>query len=313
MYSTPILFLVFNRPNTTSRVFEQIKKIKPAYLYVAADGPRKENLGEKEVCDEVRKIVLSGIDWECEVKTLFHNENLGCGKAPAEAISWFFNHVNEGIILEDDTLPTNSFFQFCEEMLIRFREVDQIMHVSGNNFQFSNIGSESYYLSKLPHSWGWATWKRAWEKYDFELRDFNEGQINNYFNNPGIDEYWHHIFRSTKMNLYNHVWDYQWFFANFKNNGFSVIPQKNLVSNIGFGAQSTHTTNRKDFLSDLKSYEMDINVGEIILHYEANADINFLKLFGMVEQQNLIGDISAIQAIKLLLKKLKIKYKKRGA
>ena len=280
MFNTPILFLVFNRPDTTARVFEQIRKIKPAHLYVAADGPRKDRPGEKELCDEVRKMVLSGVDWECELKTLFQDENLGCGKAPAEGITWFFEQVEEGIILEDDVLPTQSFFLFCKEMLNKFRNDHKIMHISGNNFQLSKIGSECYYLSKLPHSWGWATWRRAWNNFDFEMNDFSDELVVKYFNYPSIDRYWHHIFKITKKELFQHVWDYQWVYTIFKDNGLCVLPQHNLISNIGFGANSTHTGDKEHYFSNLKSHEMDFRIDKISILYDPVADINFHKLFG---------------------------------
>ena len=134
-FSTPILFLIFNRPDVTKCVFEEIRKQKPQYLYLAADGPRANKPGEYEKCILAREVVLEGIDWNCELKTLYRDENLGCGKAVSEAITWFFEHVEEGIILEDDCLPNNSFFTFCSELLDRFRTTDKIMHISGNNFQ----------------------------------------------------------------------------------------------------------------------------------------------------------------------------------
>src|SRR5258705_8423153 len=137
MFNTPILFLIFNRLETTSQVFEQIKKVQPTRLFIAADGPRNDKEGEKEKCEKVRQWVLAQIDWECEVKTLFRNENLGCGRGPATAINWFFENVERGIILEDDCLPNDSFFIFCETMLKKFENDARIMHISGDNFQFS--------------------------------------------------------------------------------------------------------------------------------------------------------------------------------
>ena len=304
MFNTPILFLVFNRPDTTARVFEQIRKIKPAHLYVAADGPRKDKPGEKAICDEVRKIVLSGVDWECEVKTLFRDKNLGSGNAVSNAITWFFENVEGGIILEDDVLPTQSFFLFCARMLVKFKDEHRIMQVSGNNFQFSKIGVDCYYLSKLPHTWGWATWKRAWEKFNFELKDFNEDKVNNYFDYLTIDTYWHHIFKLTKRDLYHHVWDYQWVFAVFTNNGLSITPQNNLVSNIGFGDDSTHTSDINDFLANLKSYEMEIDIGHTIVSYDPIPDINFHKLFKWENIETPVKNLSVKDSMKLLLKKL---------
>ena len=152
---SPVLFLVFNRPETTRQVFEAIRTAKPPRLYIAADGPRLEREGERASCEEVRKIALE-VDWECDVNTLFRVENLGCKRGPSEGISWFFEHEDEGIILEDDCLPDQSFFSFCEELLERYRNDTRIMAISGNNFQHGRKRTEySYYFSRYFHGWGW--------------------------------------------------------------------------------------------------------------------------------------------------------------
>ena len=307
MFKTPILFLVFNRPELTKRVFEQIRKIQPAFLYIAADGPRPNKPGEDKICSEVKNIILSNIDWDCEVKTLFRDANLGCGVAVSEAISWFFSNIEEGIILEDDCLPNNSFFSFCETMLLKFRDNDSIMHVSGNNFQFSNIGSECYYLSKLPHIWGWATWKSAWQKYDLELKTFDQDKAGNYFNYAPIDCYWFQIFASIKNDLIKHTWDYQWTFAIFKNEGLCILPQKNLVSNIGFGVDSSHTTDVNNSLANLKSYDMEIFISKSKVIYNPVVDINFHRTFRWEKELFNSNSISGKKAFKILFDKLKYK------
>ena len=308
MFNTPILFIVFNRIETTVQVFNQIKKIKPNYLYIAADGARENNEGEKQKCDAVREYIISNIDWDCEVKTLFRSENLGCGKGPASAIDWFFENVERGIILEDDCLPNITFFNFCEIMLEKFENVSEIMHISGNNFQLSRIGKECFYLSKLPHIWGWATWKRAWKHYDFFLNNFNEDNINDYFNYPSIDNYWINIFRQMKKEKHPHTWDYQWVFSLFLNNGFSVAPQHNLVTNIGFGESSTHTSNKDDFLSNLKNYEMDIAHNYNEVSYNTIPDINFHQLLKWEKIIYSSQNITAKQAIYIIIKKIKLKF-----
>ena len=161
-FETPILFITFNRPDTTKRVFEAIKKIKPKKLFISADGPRENKVGEKQKCLTVRSI-FDNIDWDCEVKTLFQEKNLGCKIAATTAVTWFFQSVEEGIIIEDDCLPNKSFFLFCQKMLATYRKHEAIMHISGTNFQFGNKrGEASYYFSRCIHMWGWATWRRAW-------------------------------------------------------------------------------------------------------------------------------------------------------
>ena len=273
MFNTPVLFLVFNRPDLTKRVFEQIRKIQPSSLFIAADGPRPDKPSEDKICAEVKDIILSNIDWDCDVKTLFREQNLGCGKAVSQAITWFFENVEEGIILEDDCLPNLSFFCFCELMLKRFKHDHQIMHISGNNFQLSKIGMQDYYLTKIPHIWGWATWKRAWNKYDFNLLAFDTNKKQRYFLTDSIDKFWNDTFDFTKINL--HTWDYQWVYTIFNNNALCIAPQNNLVLNIGFNKDGTHITNEYHYLSNLKQYEMNnINSNVEKCTYEMVHDIN---------------------------------------
>lgn len=310
MFKTPILFIVFNRIENTIKVFNEIKKRKPKKLFIAADGPRPDKEGEKQKCDFVRHYVVTNIDWDCEVKTLFRNENLGCGRGPASAIDWFFENVDRGIILEDDCLPNKSFFTFCALMLEKFENRPEIMHISGNNFQLSNIGTECFYLSKLPHTWGWATWKRAWSNYDFLLNNFNELNTLNYFDYPSIDSYWFDIFKCTKKEMHLHVWDYQWVYTLFVNNAYCIAPQQNLVVNIGFGEDSTHTSEKNGFLSNLKNYEMEIKINKNEIFYNSEPDINFQKIF---KWENILPanvNITANKAFFIILDKIKSKFVK---
>ena len=169
-FITPVLFIIFNRVETTKRVFEAIRNVRPLKLYVAADGPRPGNDADKVNCDEVRKII-DDVDWPCEIKTLFQDQNLNCGRAPSTAITWFFEHEEEGIILEDDCLPSTSFFRFCHELLAYYRHDNRVMHIGGNNFLegWQKDPDYSYYFSRSGHIWGWATWRRAWQTFDFDM------------------------------------------------------------------------------------------------------------------------------------------------
>ena len=170
-FNTSILFLIFNRPEETKRVFESIKEAKPSKLYLASDGPRSHVIDEEKIVSEVKLNVLNAIDWDCEVKTLFREKNLGCKIAVSEAISWFFDHEDQGIILEDDCLPSQSFYRFCEELLNIYKNDLRIWHISGDNFQNGIARSEeSYYYSKFSHVWGWATWKDRWQHYDVMMK-----------------------------------------------------------------------------------------------------------------------------------------------
>lgn len=173
-FNVPILFIIFNRPETTKAVFHEIRKNQPFQLFVAADGPRREIFEDIENCRKVREIIQL-IDWECNVQTLFRDENLGCKIAVSSAIDWFFSQVDEGIILEDDCLPDQSFFPFCQELLEKYRYDAKIMMIGGSNFQFNKNKFEySYYFSRYFHIWGWASWKRAWQFYDVEMKAWPE-------------------------------------------------------------------------------------------------------------------------------------------
>jgi acetyltransferase-like isoleucine patch superfamily enzyme len=242
--NTPVLFLVFNRPDTTQQVFEAIRKAKPTKLFVAADGSRLDKEGENEKCEAVRKIATQ-IDWDCELTTLFRERNLGCGKAVSEAISWFFEHVEEGIILEDDCLPNQSFFKYCEDLLEKYKHDERIMHISGNSFISPKKCNDSYYFSKFPFIWGWATWRRAWHQYDYSYHNLGNIQrnkiISQNFNNPKIAKYWQNTFENHLKTNLDMTWDYQWFFSLWKKDGIVILPKVNLVSNIGFGKEGTHT------------------------------------------------------------------------
>lgn len=256
LFNTPILFLIFNRPEETKKVFEEIKKIKPANLYISADGPRASKYGEDLLCDKCRQVVLDGIDWHCEIKTLFRKENLGCGKAVSEAITWFFDNVDEGIILEDDCLPDPSFFIFCETMLAKYRYDDRIMHIGASNFQLGKWhGEGDYYYSRYSHIWGWASWKSAWKKYDFKIKEWENIQSKNNLNiifetEKNQYNYWANIFNIVVKGEID-TWDYQWQFAIWNNYGMGILPNKNLVINIGFGVNATHTIDENKFINSI--------------------------------------------------------------
>ncbi len=255
--TTPVLFLVFNRPSTTQVVFEAIRKAKPTKLYIAADGPRKGKAGELEKCMEVRAIATS-IDWECEVKKLFREENLGCGKGVSSAITWFFENEPEGIILEDDCVPNSSFFPYCAELLERYRNDQRVMEISGNTIRPEkfNQGKFSYSFSNHNGIWGWASWRRAWDLYDYEMTKYKEikekGYLTKTYNSIFEENYFNWVFERTY--LFPHItWDYQWEFVKRINSALTIMPQKNMVINIGFGADATSTTKSNTPSGNLKS------------------------------------------------------------
>lgn len=228
-----VLFLIFNRMDTTQKVFEQIKLAKPPKLYIASDGARKNKIGEEETVEKIRKWVLENIDWQCEIKTLFRETNLGCGKGVSSAISWFFGQEKDGIILEDDCVPSQSFFTLCEELLDYYKENKRIWMISGDQFIPNYKSKASYYFTKIPGTWGWATWADRWEQYKFDLKDYDEKYIKNFSNDKCIQKYWLNILNEMKADKIQ-AWDYQFTFEIVKNNGLCINPQVNLISNIGF-------------------------------------------------------------------------------
>jgi hypothetical protein len=260
---TPVLLIIFNRPETTQIVFEAIRKAKPAKLYVAADGPRRDVPTDAIKCAEARKIV-ERVDWPCEVKCLFHEQNLNCGKAPSTAMSWLFKHEEEGIILEDDCLPSQSFFRYCQELLEKYRDDSRIMHIGGNNFLggWQNDREHSYYFSRSGHIWGWATWRRAWQTFDIDIRLYEQVKKNGFFENFFLNRlekvYRIRKFEKTVEKRGNvDWWDYQWDFARFVNSGLAIVPNKNLVRNLGFGRNATHTVNGTKGMMSLQAEEME--------------------------------------------------------
>jgi len=278
--TAPVLFIVFNRPDTTKQVFEKIRLAKPSQLFIAADAPRKDRIGEAEKCEEVKKIVAD-VDWVCEVKTLFQHENKGCGSAVSEAISWFFEQVEYGIILEDDCLPDISFFGFCSEILERFKNDTRIMHINGGNSLLGNkINQYSYYFSTLPGIWGWATWRRAWKLFDFEMLTFPEYEKENYIAHRFPDI--HHagiMLRKYQHKFYDkgfNTWDYQWQYNIAANSGLVIVPNENLIYNIGFGNDATQTTKPHDLhhLRTLSSMTFPLKHPNIVaVSYNADLEV----------------------------------------
>lgn len=241
-----VLFIIFNRPETTRLVFEVIRLARPKRLYIAGDGPRLGKVGEQEVCDETRKIVEK-IDWPCEVKTLFQEANLGCRQGVSTAITWFFDNEEEGIILEDDIVPDASFFPYCAELLERHRDNPKIMAITGLNRQPNNRDYDhSYYFSCYNHVWGWASWRRAWAVYDRTLDTLESVEtaevLDQLSDVPGFKEYWMKNFRAVRDEKID-TWDYSWLLTCWMHGGLTCTPSQNLIQNIGFGSDATHTVN----------------------------------------------------------------------
>ena len=305
MYSTPILFIIFTRLDTAQKVFERIRQIQPSRLFIAADGPRSNKQGEKEKCETVRKWVTEHIDWNCKVNTLFRDANLGCGKAVSSAITWFFNNVEQGIILEDDCVPSLSFFHYCETLLEYYKNTPSVWHVAGHNTMGINPrpNNESYSFSAIEACWGWATWRDRWQNYKYDIATEDIGQLSKhaYFRKKYRKEYWFHIFNGMSSSV-NDIWDYQWTYLILKNLGYCAIPAKNLIENVGFGADSTHFSDGNNSLY-AKSYELDT----IIHPKQINYDWKLIKytdkkVFGIPSHKSIW--LYGKNILKLILKKL---------
>jgi hypothetical protein len=247
LINSAILFLIFNRPNEAKRVFEIIRDLKPKKLYVVADGPR--NKVEEIQCSLARKVIE--VDWECEVLTRFNKNNLGCKLNVSSAIDWFFQNEEQGIILEDDVIPTKDFFIYCDELLEKYKDDERIGGISGVNFVPNLVKGidASYFFSNHIHIWGWATWRRVWSKYDVEMRGWTatkESRKELELNIGGWKNrsYWGRIFDATSSGKIN-TWDYQLVYMFYRNNYLSITPKYNLVENIGFNGLATHTSGGK--------------------------------------------------------------------
>jgi len=267
---TAVLFLVFNRLDTTKQVFEAIQKAKPPKLYIAADGARNNKEGESEKVKEVRDFILNNIDWQCQIKTLFRDNNLGCKYAVSSAINWFFEQEEMGIVLEDDCLPTQSFFWFCEELLDRYKNDMKVWHIGGINLQNGIVrGDGDYFFSKYSHIWGWASWANRWRFYDVEISNIKDANfIRRTFRYKPLQRYWIQNLKKIKNNKLD-TWDFQWIFTIWANNGLAILPNINLILNIGFGNEALHTQGESPTLtaSDLTIKK---HPSEIVYNEEAD-------------------------------------------
>lgn len=250
--SVPVVFIVFNRPDLTERVFEAIARAKPEKLLIIADGPRLPE--EVERCQKARA-VIEKIDWDCEVLKNYSEDKLGCGLRVSTGLDWVFSEVEEAIILEDDCLPAHSFFNFCQTLLEYYRNDERVMHISGDNFQFGQSRTDySYYFSKYTHNWGWATWRRAWNYFDRDMSTWPEFKrakmIELVCEERCEQEHFGTAFDRSHEGAID-AWGYKWLYACWSQNGLSILPSFNLVSNIGFGPDGTHTNIKEGPLAEL--------------------------------------------------------------
>tara|TARA_B100000242_G_scaffold60330_1_gene36092 strand:- start:1814 stop:2797 length:984 start_codon:yes stop_codon:yes gene_type:complete len=245
-FKTPILIIAWKRPKKTKELINKIIEINPNNLYIACDGPKNNDDNEDKKVMETRELLLKSFEKVNSKKYLFSKNNQGCKIGVSNAIDWFFKHEKEGIILEDDCIPHLDFFIFCEEMLETYRNNEKIWSITGHNQQNNiKIGEGTYYFSKYPRSWGWATWKRSWAKYDRDIKDWpkikSKGFLKNHLKNRREINYWEKILDNIYYHNSPNTWDYQWTLCSFLNSGLTIVPNKNLIKNIGFDEDATHT------------------------------------------------------------------------
>lgn len=265
---TPLLLLIYNRPEVTKVLFNKIKKIKPKIIYIAADGPKENDQNDLERCEKVRNI-FNKIDWNCKIHKRYNKKNYGCRNSIIQSINWFFKKEKYGIILEDDCIPSTDFFWLSKILLKKYEKNNKVFCISGSNYlkNFQKVNN-SYYFSKYPHCWGWATWRRAWKKNEpnikfwpkfknsLDWRDINNNMIEH--------KYWNKIFDKCYKGKFN-SWAYPWTLSVWKNKGLTIIPKKNLVKNIGYGSDSTNSIFRNiNDIYKVKKIERKIKHPKII-------------------------------------------------
>jgi len=248
-FTVPILLLAWRRPDSLQQVIDAIRPLQPVHLYVACDGASPTKKHDAELVKQTRLVVEQQINWPCQIKKLYSDTNQGCRVGVSSALNWFFSHVDEGIVLEDDCVPHRDFFQFCEVLLKRYRDDTRIWCISGSNFQDSNWrGNASYYFSRYTHCWGWATWRRCWLSYDSNLVGLSTLAKNRLDESvfPNLVEriYWILLWRRLAIKGLPDSWAYRWTFTCFVNSGLTILPNRNLVRNIGFDQYATHTAGK---------------------------------------------------------------------
>lgn len=312
-FNTPILLIAWKRPEKTLKIISKIKLIKPKKIYIACDGPIEGDKNNLEKVNETRRILSENINWDCERKYLFSNYNQGCKYGVSNAIDWFFKNEKKGLILEDDCLPHLDFFYFCAELLDKYESDNRIWSITGQNMQGGKFyGESSYYFSKYSQCWGWATWRRCWERYDRELKSWPKYKksniLSNLFENKKQINYWTKIFDKIYYESKPDTWDYQWTYTCLINSGLTIVPNKNLIKNIGFDDEATHTK-ENIFSDEIKDFN-NLSSGLIPLKHPEN--IFKLKKADILTEANCYSIVSifSLKGIAFILNKLKVKYKK---
>ena len=282
-FRVPVLIIFWRRPSTVQRVIDAVRPIAPQRVFLAGDGPSPERPQENILVAETRNMVETQIDWPCRIERLYSATNQGCRRAVEAAINWFFQQEQEGIILEDDCVPHPEFFSFCSGLLQRYRDDARVGCITGNNFQNGIRRSpESYYFSKYPHCWGWATWRRAWSLYSQKLEFWpawrkSEAWFKR-FNNPAERRYWQSIFDQAYIRKID-SWAYPWTASLWHAGRLTATPQVNLVQNVGFGSNATHTKGQEaEFSVPSEALGPIVHPAQVIINQEADEYV-FRNLF----------------------------------
>ena len=245
MMDIPVLLITYNRKENALKVLECLREMQVSALYIACDGA-KENEQDEEKVQRTRKALQEAVDWECNVQYRFSERNQGCKYGPVNAINWIFEEEEQAIILEDDIVPNPSFFFFCEELLERYREQEEILMISGCNIMSrTESAGESYFFEPIATTWGWATWKRAWKKYDMAMQDWQDMKKKKVLKKLFLKDTAFSLKRDFENVAVNDtdIWDYQWQYTMIKNGGLGIVPKYCMVQNIGFADRdATHTS-----------------------------------------------------------------------
>ncbi|MDR2971811.1 MAG: hemolysin hemolytic protein [Bacteroidales bacterium] len=305
--NVPVLLVAFNRLHTVQKTFEIIRKVQPPKLYIACDGARVDRKGENDKVEQIKNYLVSSVDWNCEVKTQFQDKNLGCGLGPYEAKKWFFTNEEMGILLEDDVVPNLSFFPYCEELLQRYRYDTRISMIGGFNFFDKGISSNTYYFSRYVLTSGaFASWRRAWKDYDFGISKWEQLKetdfIHKAYPQKHQAEYYAKTFDDVFSGNRNDAWDYQWSFLNLINDWKCILPCCNLVKNMGFGEDATHTISTTDNCAKLFANLPDAEIyfpikHPVSFHFDFERDNKFLEM-------QVIKPLSVWQKIKREIKRV---------
>ncbi len=277
----PVLLIAFRRPDLTEQVIDALREASPTRLYVAVDGARPGDSEEARLVQRVWDVVESSVDWPCSVERRIRLANLGCRHGVVDAIDWFFTHEPEGIILEDDIIPTPEFFEFCADLLVRYRDDDRVLGISGDNcgqVQFSD--ETSYSFVRHPDIWGWATWRRAWSHYDRDMQDWRRvrgsGILDTIFPNEAEKQHFVKLFDRMADDGTPDTWDYQWVATCYLRGGLTALPAKSLVRNVGFRPDATHTTGATRF-ADIETGSVMPLIHPRLVHYDRRAELEILE------------------------------------